>query len=112
MSYIYDCRTDEYYNQKYLNDDDINFINGYDYAVEQILNLIDNNSNVYPDLDDLLAENKALVNVNKIEIVHNAIEEWAESNRDEIIISMIDNMGDDDYAKIKELVDGQSKEKD
>lgn len=107
MTMIPDCRTDENYNEKYLNDANKEFIKGYDYAVEQILNLVDNNSDVYPDFDDLLDPNKGIVNVDKKKIVHEAVDAWAECQRDETITSMIDNMDDDEYEKNKKAAEGK-----
>lgn len=101
MSYIPDCREDENYNEKYLGDIDREFVRGYDYAVEQIVNLIENNSNVYPELDDILDYTKAVACVDKKKIVKEAIEEWAESQRNELITSMIDSMDDAEYEKNK-----------
>ena len=96
MTYIPDCRTDDFYNEKYLNEKDKEFLKGYDYAVEQALNLL-NNADVYPDFDDLLNPNKSLVNTDKKEIVKNALDQWLEMERDELITSMIDYMDDDEY---------------
>lgn len=101
MSYIPDCREDKNYNEKYLGDIDSAFVRGYDYAVEQIVNLIENNSNVYPELDDILDYNKAVACVDKKQIVKEAIEGWAESERNELITSMIDSMDDAEYEKNK-----------
>ena len=105
MSHIPDCRTDEAYNEKYLNNTDKEYVNGFDYAVEQVLNLIDNNLDVYPDLETILDRNKAIVNVDKVQIAHDAIEDWLEGERDMLITSMIDNMDEDEYNKIKKEVD-------
>lgn len=101
MSYIPDCRSDENYNEAYLNEMDKEFVRGYDYAVEQIVNLIENNSNVYPELDDILDYHKAVACVDKVKIVKESIEEWAETQRDELITSMIDSMDEVEYEKNK-----------
>ena len=106
MTYIPDTRTDENYNEKYLNAQDKEFVKGYDYAVEQALNLL-NNTDVYDELDDLLDTNKALVNVDKCEIVENALKDWLEGERDMLITSMIDNMDDTEYEAIKARVDAE-----
>lgn len=107
MSYIPDCRTDEYYNQKYLNEKDAEFIKGYDYAVEQIKNLFEGNLGATPELEELLDDNKAIILEGKAEIAKDAIEEWAEIERDEVITSMIEGYDDDEYQRIKEAVDGR-----
>jgi len=111
MSRIPDCRTDEYYNEKYLGKNDKAFVAGYDWAVSQIINLF-NNLEVYPDLKELLDDKKAVIKDNKVDIAIVAIEDWAEMQRDELITSMIDGMDEKEYQKIKELVDGQGKEND
>lgn len=105
MSAIPDCRTDEYYNQKYLTQRDKDFIAGYDYAVDQILNLIEYNTDIFPELHDLLDFHKAVACVDKVKIVKEAIEDYAEMQRDEQITAFIDTMDEDEYKSIKERVD-------
>lgn len=101
-----DCRTDEYYNEKYLNDEDKRFLKGYDWAVENALNLL-NNTDTYDELDDILDPNKAIVNVDKHEIFRSALADWLEGERDMLITSMIDGMGEE-YDEIKARVDSGS----
>ena len=101
-----DCRTDEYYNEKYLEGSNKDFVRGYDWATEQALNLL-NNTEVFPDFMDMLDPNKAIVNVDKEEIVRKALEDWMESQRDMLITSMIDGMGEE-YDEIKARVDSGS----
>ena len=110
MSNIPDCRNDEFYNEKYLKLGDSNFVAGYDYAVEQILNMIQYNANVYPDLSVLLNRNIAVINEDKVKTVVDAITNWSEMQRNELITSMIDAMDDNDYRSIKENVDGRQSE--
>lgn len=106
MSYIPDCRTDEYYNEKYLKDKDAEFIRGFDYAVENMLNIF-NNLDVYPDVEELLDDKKAILKEGKAELVRDALEEWVEMARDEVITSMIESMDETEYQRIKEAVDGR-----
>ena len=101
-----DCRTDEYYNEKYLEGSNKDFVRGYDWAVEQALNLL-NNADVYPEFAELLEKNKAVVGVDKEIIFHEALEDWMESQRDMLITSMIDGMGEE-YDEIKARVDSGS----
>ena len=101
-----DCRTDEYYNEKYLEGSNKDFVRGYDFATDQALNLL-NNAEVFPDFMDLLDPNKAIVNIDKEEIVKKALEDWMEMQRDELITSMIDGMGEE-YDEIKARVDSGS----
>lgn len=43
MSYIPDCRTDKAYNERYLNADDAEFVRGYDWCAERVVeNAFDN----------------------------------------------------------------------
>ena len=104
MSKIPDCRTDKYYNEKYLDQKDADFVKGYDWAVEQIQNMF-NNLKCYPDLEQLLDDKVALIKDNKIGMVQTCIEDWAEMQRDELITSMIDGMDEAEYQAIKERVD-------
>lgn len=108
MSMIPDCRSDEYYNEKYLVDNDKMFVQGFDWAVSQIVNLFEGNLEVYPDLKELLDDKKAVIKDDKVKIAIEAIQDWAEMERDELITSMIDGMDEGEYQKIKEKIDGQS----
>ena len=100
MSYIPDCRTDSCYNEKYLSKFDMTYVEGYDWAVSQMLNLFEGNEDVYPDLIDLVGEDG--------EVVKRALEHWMEMQRDELITSMIDAMDDETYHAIKREVDGEN----
>lgn len=115
MTYIPDTREDDYYNEKYLNEKDKEFIKGYDYAVNDALDaFIDN----IGDFDfDVEGED---INIGKIFENHadildkfrEAIKENFESERDGMIVSMIDYYSDEDYAKIRTEVDGVPYEED
>lgn len=103
-------RVDDYYNQKYLTDEDKTFLEGYDYAVDKILGLAFSNLDCYslavegndidlglilhnhPDLSDRLQE---------------SIKDYFESERNMIVISMIDGMDDGVYECIKAEVDAK-----
>lgn len=108
MSRIPDCRSDEYYNGKYLVGADVDFTKGYDWAVEQMESFFAN-LEVFPEVDDLLADNKAVIAEGKAEKVCEALAEWMESQRDELITSMIDNMDEESYKAVKAKVDGGEK---
>lgn len=110
MSYIPDCREDENYNEKYLNETDKEYIRGYDYAVEEVLETFFSNIDVYDlrvdgeDIDlGLILENHESI-LNKLK---EAMHEHFESSRDEMITSMIDNMDDKEYEEIKASVDSK-----
>lgn len=106
MSIIPDCRTDEYYNEKYLKAQDAEFIRGFDFAVQEMLSLFDN-LGAYPDVAELLDDKKAILKEGKAELVRDALEEWVEMSRDEMITSMIEGYDDAEYAQIKERIDGK-----
>ena len=101
---IPDCRTDEIYNQKYLKADDARFIQGFDFAVQEMLSLFDN-LGAYPDVEELLDDKKAILKEGKAELMRDALDEWVEMSRDEMITSMLDGYGEDEFQKIKEAVD-------
>jgi len=100
------CRTDESYNEKYLNAEDARFLKGYDWAVENALNLL-NNTSAYEELEQLLDPNKAIVNLDKEDIVRSALADWLEGERDMLITSMIDHMDEKEYEAIKASVDAK-----
>ena len=102
MTRIPDCRSDEYYNERFLSDDDKTFVKGFDWAVNTILTILDN-TEVYEELDDLLDDNKAIIKEGKAQIVRESIQDWAEAGRNELITSMIDSMDEDEYEENKRL---------
>ena len=110
MTWFPNCRTDEYYNEKYLNEQDAEFIRGYDWAVKEILNLFENNVEVFPELERLLDDKTAIICEGKANLVSECIEHWSEMERDELITSMIDGMEEDEYNSIKAKVDREQKE--
>lgn len=109
MSYIPDARSDEYYNQKYLEEKDAEFVAGFDWNT---INAIDNlkyNLDIYEDDMDIEGEDINLIkffeNHPKIkDAFFDCIADYIESERDELITSMIDAMGDK-FEKRKKLVD-------
>lgn len=98
MSYIPDCRTDEFYNEKYLVGNDKMFLAGYDWAVEQITTLF-YNLEVYPELVGLLEGHE--------EELESALRDYAEMGRNELVTSMIDGMTDEEFEEIKAKVDSE-----
>lgn len=110
MSYFRDCRTDEYYNEKYLNKTDSEFIAGFDWCAEHsVETFFDCISTFFEDLDiegeDIniarFFENHHIVR----EKFKECLLEWIEEERDEMITSMIDNMPEGEYEEIKSKVD-------
>lgn len=128
MSYIPDCRNDEAYNQKYLNQRDKDEIFGYDWCTEMVvdmffdnLELIDNDYVVHlletelpeyereeydwiPTIDkDREPEKREVRTI--ADLIRSTLLDYIESSRDEVITSMIDNMDDDEYEANKARVD-------
>jgi hypothetical protein len=136
MSYIPNCREDENYNGKYLNETDKEFLRGFDWAVEQAVdNFFDNNFEIdfgedddylthvltqkLPegqkkeyDMEDSFTESGEIeYHTVKVEtyadLLRMKILEWCESGRNELIVSMIENMDEKEYESIKKRVDEQ-----
>ena len=112
MSHIPNGRTDKFYNQDKLEGSDKDFLNGYDWAIEQALdNFFDNletmdddyilrflNENVpeyrqelytmeytFPESHDEYREVKTYADFLRMKLLH-----WAEMQRNELITSMLD----------------------
>lgn len=132
MSYIPDCRTDENYNQKYLNQKDKQILNGFDWAIEMAVDNFFNNLELLEDgyLEHILNDNVAKgpegqqeeykmeftfggrePETRKVDtfadLLRFKILEFCEMERDELITSMIDGMDESEYDSIKRSVDGQ-----
>ena len=134
MSYIPDCRKDEFYNQKYLGNDDKKYIEGYDWCAEEVVD------NFFDNLEDTFGHDSYIMHVLNDEIVEDKHEEydwtytfggteehrevrtyadlirarlidWIEGERDELITSMIDAMPNEEYDANKERVDGRVEER-
>ena len=96
MSYIPDCRTDENYNEKRLNQRDRDFISGFDWCTEYpVTNAFDNLDNW--ENDDLDVRPSDIEKV--VESFKTFLLEWIEMHRNELITSMIDDMAADEYQK-------------
>ena len=120
MSIIPDCRQDEYYNEKYLNENDAQFVAGFDWARIFAVNNFFDNIEIY-DLEDMEAETEeeqALLDYMEehreaaeaaakifIKNIKEAIMEHIESERDELITSMIENMNDEEFEDRKAKTD-------
>lgn len=129
MSRIPDCRTDEYYNQKYLNEKDSEFIRGFDWCAEMAMDnffnniedFFSNDSYVMHTLNTEIPEvdhekydwsNSFIEEDTEIRVIKTYLDRlrasmiyWVENHRDELITSMIDGMDEDEYNKIREKVD-------
>lgn len=116
MSFIPDTRNDDYYNEDFLDKISKSCLVGYDFALDQIINLIGGNLDIYSDdLNELCPEDHEIeedeayskrddlyeiLEDNK-EIICAIIKDWMERNRDELVTSMIDGMDDEEYEGIK-----------
>ena len=91
-----DCRNDDYYNYDFLSGSDATIVDGYDYCVKEAVQSAFDNMESFPpeDLD---------VKPSEVVAVLHAFREWLfswiESERDEMITAMIDDMDDDDFRK-------------
>lgn len=112
--YIPDCRVDECYNVNNLNEHDKAEIAGYDWCAEEVVDNFFDNLDVYFDDDSVLMEtlNKELPKSLQTEyewedsfdgqkenrvvktyadLLRMNLLDYIEMNRDEVIVSMIDN---------------------
>ncbi len=113
MSWFPDCRTDEYYNQKYLGEKDAEFLAGCDFALMMIDSLFNNLEIYYDDFefdDEDINLARFLDKHDKIrERLQEAVKDWYEMERNQLVASMIDGMDQDDYDTRKQEVDGGAK---
>lgn len=130
MSYIPDCRKDESYNQKYLNEKNKREIKGYDWCAEEVVDTFFDNLDTYID-EDLLkileselpeeyreeyewvreyGEPEKRTVITLADLIRSKIQEFIEEERDELIVSMLDSMDEAEYERIKEQVDGRVEE--
>lgn len=98
--YISDCRKDKTYNYENLSEKDKEFVDGYDYCIENSINSFWYNLDVYLNCDSYL---NLMLNDEMPEIMQSencktwcdflkaALEDWVEKDRDEIITSIIDH---------------------
>ena len=128
MSMFPDCRTDDYYNEDFLDGTDKSFVKGYDWCGEQVVDNFFNNLDVYFDDDSHMMHilNEKLpeemrseeqveftfgdrgTETRKIEtygdLLRSKLQDWIESERDELITSMIESMDEDIYNAIRNKV--------
>lgn len=97
-----DCRTDENYNERYLRGNDAEFVRGYDFLTDNVIESFFYNLDIYEDLDLIFDDNKAVMMKGKVDLVKNALLDYIENERDMLITSMIDEMPEEEYAKVRE----------
>lgn len=114
MSYFPDCRTDENYNEKYLNDRDKEYLEGFDWCVKTVLEPFTDNINIYKDEFDIngVALNLPWFLENNQEVAEKLKEcmiHFSEMERNILITAMIEGMDEEEYKEIKARVDGAEK---
>lgn len=90
-----DCRTDEYYNEKFLDAEDANIIRGFDWCVEGLESMLANKEVVW-ELFDIEGED---INLMTFLENHKQVEQalidafvfWREMERNRLITTMIDS---------------------
>lgn len=125
MTFIADGRTDETYNQKYLNREDKEFLRGFDWCVEmaadnffgnEMFGLVDEDGHLGHVLCEEVPESmQEEYEVETLEgetikirvrtyadLIRSKLRDWMEMERDELITSMIDDMDDDEYEANRE----------
>lgn len=103
--YIPDCRTDDAYNQKHLNERNKEFLHGYDYGISSLMNVFDN-LEIYSDEMEIDDEDINLVRLFKNHpVIKNTfiscLMDYAEMERNELIVGLLDNQ----YADGEECKD-------
>ncbi len=126
MSHIPNVRTDENYNQKFLNERDRDFLHGFDWATEMAVdNFFDNDMFDLMDADSYIGHilneklPEELRDQYTMEFAFNGREdeernvetyadlirmkllEWIEMERNELVTSTLDGYDEDEYEKLK-----------
>lgn len=104
MSYIADCRKDEFYNEKYLKRREKDFVEGYDTAVEVLEVALSSIQDEFENACDI-ARVKPIVDDDFWQALAEGLEMYAESGRNEMIVGFIDSMTDEEYEQRKSEVD-------
>lgn len=123
-----DCRNDDFYNEDFVAGDDAQFLKGFDWAVEMAVdNFFDNLGTEFDDSSYLRsalsrevpesmqevyemerncvgepAEKRAIRSYE--DLLRYRLLQWVEMERDQLIVSMIDNMDEDIYNSIRRRV--------
>lgn len=129
MSMFPDTRTDDYYNEDFLQQADAEFVRGFDWAIEFVLDNLFNNldvaiqdevvirfmekdlpkdmrGNTYTPIFRFLqgGEPEERTITTYADMIRANVLEYAEMERDELITSMIDNMDEDVYQAVRNKV--------
>lgn len=110
------ARTDANYNQKYLNEKDKEFLNGFDWCVKTAVDNFFNNLDVHFSEDShimhmlneelpakflIVGEDEESEIKTYLDLIRARLLDWIEKKRDELIMSMIDNMSEEEYAEMR-----------
>ena len=121
MSYIPDCRRDEFYNQRFLSGDNKAFIDGFDWCAENAVDNFFSNNYDYDDgteiahflnqkVPECLREKYMMEYTfgnhpdeertveTYSDLIRAELLAWIESERNTMITGMIDDMSDEEYA--------------
>lgn len=134
-----DCRTDDAYNEDFLTNTDKQFVRGMDWCTEMAIdNFFDNHFNGEPPIEEdgelSILLDKEIPDYLKdkytmdfsfgdrqseereintyADLLRYKLLTWIESERDELITSMLDNMDEDIYEALRNKVLKENKEKD
>ena len=89
------------YYEGYLNGKDSEFVAGYDFNTENAIENYFHNLAMYQHEKDGTESDVA----NIFQFIKETLLHYIEMNRDELIVSMIDGMDDEEYERIKAMVD-------
>jgi hypothetical protein len=132
--YYHDCRTDEYYNEKYLDKESKQELRGYDWCAEFVVDGFFDNLESYLDSDiiEKLLNKKIPKECRESyeftspcgggytvkrktkrlkDWIRSKLLDYMESERNELIISILDNMDEEEYERIKKEVDAKERSK-
>lgn len=109
-----DCKTDEFYNEKYLKGGDADFVSGFDFCINDAIatifdNLEDSDEEIsfvgiHTDLGDFLSGNPDIFNALKRQFARSL-----QNERNELIMSILESKEDDEFEKRKKKVDKTGK---
>lgn len=105
MSFFPNCRTDEDYNEKYLNEIDSQYISGFDICTESVDKFF-NNLDIFECKEDGFDLYNYLESHNEVrESLKKDILTFLERERNEYIVSIMVGYAEDDYDKIRASVE-------
>ena len=101
------------YWQGYLNDEDAEFVAGFDWAITIVARLFFDNLDIYeggtPDIGvediNLSLPEYFEKHPDKLNVFRSCLFDYAEAERNELVVSMLDDMGEEEYNKRKADVD-------